>query len=125
VISPLLANIVLDALDKKARNSRSSTTPGWSLRRRLRHTRALHRRPDTESRRRNHRWPRAEDQRGEDAHRQALERETLNFLGYAMNMVGKSGRVALRPSEKAQKKLKERLREIISRQRLYKASTES
>jgi len=46
--------------------------------------------------------------------------ETLNFLGYAMNTAGKSGKVALRPSAKAQKKLKERLREVISRQRLYK-----
>lgn len=46
--------------------------------------------------------------------------ETLNFLGYAMNKAGKSGKVTLRPSDKAQKKLKERLRVIISRQRLYK-----
>ncbi len=52
--------------------------------------------------------------------RRTMERETLNFLGYAMNTAGKSGKVALRPSAKAQKKLKEQLQEVISRQRLYK-----
>jgi RNA-directed DNA polymerase len=120
VISPLLANIVLDALDKKGKelhrlyNARmvryaddfvilaryigdpilkavEETISGLGLQINQKKTRIV----------------------------RLQNGEILNFLGYALNTVGKGRTVAIRPSEKAQKKLKEKLREIISRKRLY------
>lgn len=118
VISPLLANIVLDALDKKGQELRS-----------LYNARIVRYADDFVIMARYIGKP------IRDAVQETLsgiglqlnasktgivnlrEGETLNFLGYAMRM--SRGRLTFRPSDKSLKKLRDRLREIISRNRMH------
>jgi len=118
VISPLLANIVLDALDKMGQELRN-----------LYNARIVRYADDFVI------MARYIGEPIRDAVQKTLskiglqlnesktrivnlrEGETLNFLGYAMRM--SRGGLTFRPSDKALNKLRSRLREIISRNRVH------